>query len=188
MMTSTLKDIVRVLDNAATKDATRSYLQCCHIEKDKIVATDGHIMAIINHYDSAFSHLDDKALHVHRDQLPFLKLILKGAKNQGAIPSVINNTQIILEGRVITTEGVNFPNYKNFIPNYGDDVLRVGLSSELLLKLVKALSDTSSTGCELRFKKNYLENGDVVEIDKSTPIEVISNHNGNIGVLMPMRI
>ena len=185
MKKSSLEKIVRSLENSVSKDETRLNLGHVLINKTEIIATDGHILSQVALDDEAF--LEAEEIYVHREQLLYLKLILKSlTKHQTLVERVIVGQKTLqIQDREVSSKDVNYPNYKVFFPNY-TETQKIGFDVEYLYSLVTALRNDKRRICVLEFKINRDGKTREQSLDKASPIIVMSD--GNRGVLMPVRI
>jgi len=189
MRLNTLNKIILQLENTASHDETRFHINCVEVTKSAIVSTDGHVLAKVEHEDESLSRLD-KA-YVHREKLPYLKAVAKLYKNALEVSSVVNESGIYLDEKLITEkDDVRYPNWQQFVPSYSESV-SIGLDADLLMSLVTAIKEGKKTNCKLTFQLNREVNKDgkelSVKLNTVSPIHVWTSEK-SIGVLMPCRI
>ncbi|MFM6929030.1 MAG: hypothetical protein ACKOX6_11235 [Bdellovibrio sp.] len=176
MNKETLKTIVKMLENSASKDPTRFHLGCVEITKEYIQATDGIILSRCKNTDEHLKDIVGK-YYVHRDEIGFLKAVLKNSPYGFIVGVEITEKDIKIEGKKITMDVGRYPDVNQFLPNW-DASFEVGLNPELLLKLAVSM------GLEPRRNKSQ-----VVKLSFKDPISPIRvTVDNNEGVLMPMRI
>jgi DNA polymerase III sliding clamp (beta) subunit (PCNA family) len=173
MHKDTLIQIIKMLENVASDDNTRFQLSNVRIERKQMIATDGYIMAISPIEDPFFIN-DNDTFYIHRDELPYLKLVVNGLRCSPLVPSTIIDKSINIQGRTVTNDCANYPNYKQLIPN-NITHHSVSFSPQLLLDLCKGLGMGKNRSCRLDFPA-----------DNKSPIKVTVDDN--TGVLMPMRM
>lgn len=190
MKTENLKTIIRQLDLVVSNDTTRPSLQKVRIKNIggstfKLSACDGHILSQIVIDEPAFVGLD--TTYINSDMAPILKAIVK--LNKYGIENVsITENSIVIAGMTVTEFESRFPAIESVIPKY-EKTVSIGIDAELLLSLVKGLSDSKKMQCRLDVKLEETENG--IELAKLNAILVKangSNSNDSFGVIMPVRV
>lgn len=175
MRIETLKSIIKMLENTASKDETRYHLGCVEIASGFITATDGHIMGRCRLDDEEFKQFPSSKYYIFRDEIGFLKTILKKNKYGVILDAEITEKEIKIEGKKITVDEVRYPNVEQFVPRYDDSTV-IAFNPELLLKLAVSMGTESK---KPKSVKLYIK-------DSLTPIKV--QIDGNEGVLMPVRM
>lgn len=193
MKPQTLKRIIAMLTNVASSDQARYNLACLRIEaipdqpRYKLIATDGHIMAICEIEDASLDGV--KEAHISRDMIPYLKSVSKLWKH--GIPNCsATSDSLTIDGKLVSCTDVKFPNYQQIIPKFQESI-KIGLDADLLLALTKGLGDKSQCSLEIKFTRELNNKGILTDkyiVDKLSPILVKSMGSDSIGVIMPVRI
>lgn len=170
MSPTSLKIIIRVLENAASTEETRYPLCHVRITKNLIQATDGRVLAEAKLDDSFFADCDE--IFIHRDNLPYLKTLRKLNHIAATIPSP---KKLFIEGKEVSSDEIKFPNLDAIKPKNTTPVFETSFDAQLLLDLAKALSlDDKKVHVKLKFSG-----------EKLAPIMVTVAENE--GLLMPVR-
>lgn len=183
MRRETLVRIRKVLENVASADETRWYL--CHVKITPVhlIATDGHILVKVKHGDDGLAAIGPEAF-ISRERLGYIKAILSKCKTDysfGAALPVVSEGSIVVDGVTITCKATDFkyPDTDRLMPKTSAANKVVAFNVELLLKLMKGLSDKKVLNCKLEIG------------DPMAPIRVTSasgDSGDDIGVLMPVRL
>jgi DNA polymerase III sliding clamp (beta) subunit (PCNA family) len=176
---------------AASSDATRfnlaGTLVTANEGKVKLVATNGHIMSVVEIHDLDAARLIGKTRYfVTREELPVLKLLLKEIKRIGVCPAGQDGESLILHFGAIRVTiknekacNVTYPDFDLLFKGlpYPEETPTIGLNPEYLIALYKSM------GTEGNQKKPQVK---LTFKDKLSPIVVkVGDHTG---LLMPMRI
>jgi DNA polymerase III sliding clamp (beta) subunit (PCNA family) len=165
--------------NSASPDPTRYHLQCVQITKTHIAATDGHILSKVEHNDAALAPLSDGYILIHKDQLPYLKLVLKDNRKMPIIigVEVAANGMLISNKLVSLADELKYPNIEPLIPKYNKVQYTIALDSDLLSRLTDALGSSKTKVVKLQFGT------------ANDPVIVtVTDQPNDIGVLMPARM
>lgn len=165
------------VEKCISSDITRLHLASAHldVEKKRLVATDGHCMAIVP------IETDDHDVTgpVSADAL---KAARKAAKtNNGDAVIVANGAQVVPNGPTYARPdlmGCKFPPYEQVIPEYrtgADGTYTITFNVDLLAKVADAIG-TAKNGIITITCKGALD-----------PIVVQTSATEAIGVLMPAR-
>ena len=168
-------DINYKIDLAANPKENREALRHPYLEGDQVIATDGHILAVV----PIERDNNDTDGPIPSDAFKELKK----ATGRGLVGEIECSVSIKLVNGLIfdRPEVSQYPSWREVVPRENKEVLTtVSFNPELLLKLAKAIG--SSYGIKLVIYKDDKE-------DKG-PMRVESNDNDNeaYGVIMPMRI
>jgi hypothetical protein len=187
MKLETLNSIINAF-HAASDDTTRYALGHVRIESDgvaklRIVATEGHYLAVVNAEDEEAAKTMGKwNYHVSPDQLALLKAVAKAWKH--GIPMLAQDKAVMLGGNGVTVTlsadpTFEYPDYNIVIPkNMPDDAVSFSFSAEYLHSLWKALGGNARRG--------NLEGITLTVKDSLSPIMV--KVGDQTGVLMPRRM
>lgn len=183
-----LDRIIKMLTHAVSYDDTRDRLGNVRIAIEnpispepkhvRISATDGFMLSEVVLQDKALvMAAQGKPCYIHRDQLDYLKLMLKQTpKWASTLPNVDVVGEILnIDCKPVSTKDVQFPDLTEIRPKFEPD-FEVGLNCELLLDLCKSLNGSKTQIVKLSFKTS----------EKMNPIKVSAS--GNRGVLMPCRV
>lgn len=136
------------IERAASKDETRPHLAHCYldVEKQRLVATDGHMLAMVPVTDLDMSPgpcPKDESGAVHPD-------VIKQARKM--TPKALGDAVVSANGQHVFVGGasmprpekgsLSFPPYEQVIPAYRDGnegTVTIGLDAKLLLELTKAI-------------------------------------------------
>lgn len=186
MRLETINALINAL-NVTSNDCTRMALAHVLIEKQNashntisVTACDGHRLTQVFINDEVFGHIPDNGLLI----LDYEIKKLKAAKIKRVDSFKIENNSWVINEVVIGIEEnkkyLEYPNYKQVIPNYDDsDCLELCFNAEYLEEMLKAMRDSKKqNGVILKFNKNK----------KDSPIIVsVRGSQSSNGVLMPMR-
>lgn len=179
MNKETLAKIINAF-NCASADPARYHLQCVQVTKTHIAAIDGHILSKVEHDDSALAPICDGYILIHRDQLPYLKLVLKDHRKLPMIFHVaVSSTAMLISNKLISlADAPRYPNIENLIPAQGrEKKYTIALDADLLVRLANALGNPKSNIVTLEFG------------DANDPIRVLQRDLPHaVGVLMPARM
>jgi len=179
------------IQEAATKEATRYAITEVLFEKDddgaRLVATNGRILAVIPVEDAD----GDVAGFIERATVVEAT---KGRTNsrpdaQLNLPSsdkaLVHTKAGTVEARRPDAEHLHFPDYRGVIPKDQNTGLRINLSAEYLVALIKALGCNSNAldAITLTFQRDKDGN-----IDSCAPVlaKATGDEAGAYGVIMPI--
>ena len=175
------------LDLACGKDDLRPVMQYVLVTKEKCVATDAHIMAIIptNKFfkDEFIASIPEEGMLIHREDwkkmLPYTVAVWK---TEGEVIKCLDSKKRPLLIEVESQEEVGkYPNWEAVIPTKdmreGAEVDSIGLNLEIAATLQKALGLPS---CKLDFSGK----GRAIYLTAANE----EDSNGQYGIVMPVMI
>ena len=169
------------IEQAAAKTDHRAMLCQPYLdtgpEGDRIVATDGRILAVVPVSPGADSSPMDDQGYLSIDAL-------KAGRKAGALEC--NGTLQVPGGASFPRSDLGtFPDYRRIIPKH-DSKPDIRLDAELIIRLAKALCDVKGTKpklLDLYFAKN-----DDGSVDHTTAVYVEPVNSEGFGVIMPCKI
>ena len=171
----TVDRLIRMLTHAVSAETFRDALN--HVRsiplkdnKVELTACDGHMLSQVIVEDEALFSAGES--YMHRDQLPFLKIIKKQWKHGAPAESIKGSLKV--EGKeLLNQDKIQYPNIDQIKPKF-DGTFEIGLNADLLLSLAETLKGAKLPIVHLVFK------------DSVSPIKVFSGESE--GCLMPVRI
>lgn len=175
LLQNNLKQLIAILDNSTSKDSTMYHLQNIRISKYsekeiELCGSDGHLFCrkIIKLDDGEEYYIGAGYKFIHRDKLPYLKLLAK----EKYIPQDIS--------QYFSKEEIKFPAIEQFNSNFNKKYpIQVSLNPELLLRILNATKDNNLKSCGVTLSFDHPING------TQSPIVVSCGDSHNL--LMPMR-
>jgi len=170
------------LDLACGKDDLRPVMEYVKVTRDKMIATDAHIMAVVDTdtvFDSDFIQgIPEEGMLIHReDWKKMIQYEVPTWKTEGEVIKMVHSKKRSLLVEVEYEKDIaKYPNWQAIIPE-GDkfELDKIGINFELAIKLQQALNLDS---CKLEF------------FGDSKPILVSDSKEqkeGRIGILMPVK-
>jgi hypothetical protein len=190
------------VERVASKDTSRTYLCHCYldVEKQRLVATDGHAMAVV-----PVSGLTESPGDCPKDESGFvsvdaLKAARKGtSKRQDHVVMSANGKHVLQNGttmpRPVVINGMSFPPYEQVLPEYrkgSPDTITIGFSPELLVQLMKAIGQEKMVALTFPVPSRVDQGSRRIDADighqEVLDPFVVEGKDGAVGVLMPCRI
>lgn len=168
------------IENVASRDASRLNLMNPYLDvaKKRIMATDGHAMAIV----PVEVDPDDHSGPITAEAL---KAARKATGRSVDVASLmVNGAQVVPMGATFPRPvDCSFPPVDQVIPDHGSDAIRVSFNPWLFLRAVEAMGVDSEMPVILSFQAKPDDGG-----ERLTPIKVTTDNGGAFAVVMPCRI
>jgi hypothetical protein len=190
------------IERVVSKDTSRTHLCHCYldVEKQRLVACDGHAIAVV-----PVSGLTESPGDCPNDESGFvsvdaLKAARKGtSKRQDHVVMSANGKHVLQNGttmpRPVVINGMSFPPYEQVLPKErktDENMVTFAFNAELLVQLCKAIgADPCNVSLTI---PNPSRDPDAMYFDSQLhhvamldPI-VVEGKDGAVGVLMPCRV
>jgi DNA polymerase III sliding clamp (beta) subunit (PCNA family) len=153
--------LINAINKVKSSDKTSNGISNIYLDKEnqKIVATDGNIMSVLNPSEVIKESI---LIDVPKMAGKVLDLNLNDltATNEAGLSAKCNNVD------------ANFPDWKRVIPS--EYVAEICLDASLLIKLVESLSSSKNTRIKIQVGKD------------ATPLKITNTTSENEGYLMPL--
>jgi hypothetical protein len=189
------------IERVTSKEENRAIANCyLDVEKQKLVATDDHCMAVVPVTDldqSPGPCPQDESGFVHPDVIRQARKLTSKAFGGDVIVSA-NSMHTFIGGATIPrpVAELAYPAYEQVIPSYRDGhegTMTIGLDAKLLLELAKAIGKGKDV-IYLTFPVPELDEEETAEHYRARLAEhnqqgayVVEGVGGALGILMPVR-